>query len=133
MTVELIPANEQVVEQLEVLRSGFIKEMNQEFIRQRNGQYDAVQRFWFKNTDADGNPVAQRVEGGTNLPTGPEVLSAMGTAAQAFMATAGLRAQFLIDVATSLGQAELVDASKFGIPFVLTWEDDGRLASAVPV
>ena len=128
--MNLINIEETKKAEVDVLAEGFIAEVNQYYQNLREGSEDAVQRFWFRNKDQDGNPVAEPVEGGTDYPTGPEILTAMGTNAQKVLLAAHARVELVINVATALGATDEFDATKFEVPFDLVWNADGSLQSA---
>lgn len=111
-----------------VMADGFLAEGNQVFQAELDRAYDLVQRFWFRNRDAEGNPSAT----GEAEPTGPEILTEMGPYAQASMAVAYARVEMLVGIATALGRPELVDLAKLMPPFDLVFAEDGTLASATP-
>ena len=113
----------------EALAKGFIKETNQAFTDILSKAEDAVQRFWFRNTDEDGNPSAE-AQGDNPEPTGPEILTAMGVNAQKVITAAHERVNLVIGVATALGKLDLIDQSKFAVPYDLVWAEDGSLTSA---
>lgn len=129
MTIFQIPADERTA--AEKLSEGFLAEANQEFDRELQSVYDAVQRFWFRNTDEDGNPSASS-EGENPEPTGPEILTAMGTNAAALIQMAQARVQMLLSIQASLG-IDVVDMSKVSGPFTLEFNADGSLKTATPV
>jgi hypothetical protein len=60
------------------------------------------------------------------------VIEAMGTKAQAFFTVAYVRVQMLIQIAQLMGKPELIDESELLPPYVLTFNQDGSLDSAVP-
>lgn len=103
------------------LADGFLKETNQKADQNALEAADAIQRFWYRNQDEQGNPSLE----GDN-PTGIEVLQAMGTKAQAFMLVAYARVQMLLTVQQSLG-VQLVDLSEVSSPYDLTFNQDGSL------
>lgn len=105
------------------LADGFLKEADLKAEQNALEATDAIQRFWYRNQDEQGNPTLE----GDN-PTGIEVLQAMGTKAQAFMLVAYARVQMLMTVQQSLG-VELVDLSKVSGPYDLTFNPDGSLKS----
>lgn len=111
-----------------VMADGFLAEGNQVFQAELDRAYDLVQRFWYRNRDAEGNPSAT----GEAEPTGPEILTEMGPFAQASMAVAYARVQMLVGIATALGKPELVDLAKLTPPFDLTFNPDGSLLAATP-
>ena len=103
------------------LAEGFLKEADLKAEQNAIDATDAIQRFWYRNKDEQGNPTLE----GDN-PTGIQVLQAMGTRAQAFMMVAFARVQMLMTVQQSLG-VELVDLSKVSGPYNLTFNQDGSL------
>lgn len=127
---DLLDFTETTIPEADALALGFQKETNQGFQNMLNEAYDAVDRFWYRNKDKDGNGVLEPVEGGTNVPTGPEILTAMKINAQKVMAAAGLRKQMLIELATNLGKTELIDMDRLDAPFQLEFNADGSLKSA---
>lgn len=113
-----------------LLAKGFKVEVNNDFEKQRLECYDAIQRFWFRNLDESGQPIATAspVE---RHPTGPEILEALGTDAKAVMMAAYIRVTKLQDMVLSLGlDVSLIDASKLRMPYSLTYNDDGSLQQA---
>ncbi len=106
----------------DILADGFFLEANKSFDKLLSESYSAVARFWYRNSDEDGNP---SVEG--DKPTGMEILASMGTDAQAFMEVAYARVEMLISIATMLGQSEVVDLSKLITPVVIEYNDDGSI------
>lgn len=111
------------------LADGFLKLANQQFEEQLQQAYTAIDSFWYRNRDADGNPSAVKVDGVSNEPTGPEILQEMGTNAQAVMLVAYARVQMLLSIQTALG-INAVDLSKVAAPYEMTFNPDGSLASA---
>lgn len=107
------------------LAKGFLAEANQQFENQLNGVYDAVQRFWYRNRDAEGNPALEGDE-----PTGVEILQAMGTKAQSVIAVAYARVVMLMTIQQSLGLSGLVDLQRASAPYDLVFNPDGSLLSA---
>jgi len=107
------------------LADGFIEKTNQVFEEQRLAAYSAVEEFWFRNTDANGDPALEGDE-----PSGVEMLQAMGTKAQAFWEAASQRAVMVISIATALGKPEEVDLAKISSPYELTFKADGSLETA---
>lgn len=105
------------------LADGFLKEAD--FKAEQNVQdiYDGIQRFWYRNKDADGNGVLEGDE-----PTGIETLQAMGTRAEAFLTVAYARVQMIITIQTALG-VELIDLTKASAPYDFTFNADGSLAT----
>jgi hypothetical protein len=99
-------------------------ETNQNFEQTRDAVYDGIQRFWYRNKDADGNGILEGDE-----PSGIEVLQAMGTNAQAFLACAYARVVMLVTIATQLGKPDLVDVTKCAAPYDFTFNPDGSLAT----
>ena len=126
MSIFELPTQE--VAQAKVMADGFLAEGNQVFQTELERAYDLVQRFWYRNRDAEGNPSAT----GEAEPTGPEILTQMGPFAQAGMAVAYARVQMLVGIATALGKPELVDLTKLAPPFDLTFNSDGSLLAATP-
>ena len=65
------------------MAKGFLKEANQQAEVTINNIYDAVDRFWYRNRDSEGerSPSRHDADGdyaGSQEPTGPEMLTAMG-------------------------------------------------------
>lgn len=106
------------------LAKGYMLETNQNFEQIRNSVYDGVERFWYRNKDADGNGVLEGDE-----HSGIEVLQAMGTNAQAFLACAYARVVMLVTIANQLGKPDLVDVTKCAAPYDFTFNPDGSLAT----
>lgn len=127
--MSLIDLNETPEAKVDILAKGFQKEANQAFKDILLKAEDAVQRFWFRNRDSDGNPSAV-AEGDNPEPTGPEMLNAMGTNAQKVIVAAHERVKLVVGVATALGKMDLIDQSKFDVPYDLVWGEDGSLISA---
>ena len=120
---------DQVVEPAaQQLAKGFLAEANQQFDREVAAAYDAVQRFWFRNLDADGNP-SPIAQGQTPEPTGPEILEAMGTDAQGIITIAYSRVQMLLNIQTAFG-VNVIDQTKLTSPYDLVFNADGSLQSA---
>jgi len=109
----------------ELLAKGFLEKTNQEFEALLLKAYDDVQAFWYRNKDADGNGVLEGSE-----PTGVEMLTAMGTDAQASYQAATRRAECVIAIAGDLGKPELIDLAKIAAPYDLTFNPDGSLNTA---
>lgn len=122
--MELIPQNKQEDPLVKVLADGFVKETNKSFQAILSSCEDAIQRFWYRNKDEDGNP---SLEG--DLPTGIEVLEEMGTKAALVMAAAKLRKDMAVEVAKLAGRLDLVDESKLESPYELEFNPDGSLKS----
>lgn len=113
----------------EAMGKGFMKEANQNFDSQLSGVYDAIQRFWFRNQDADGNPIAEASKTDPQ-PTGPEILEALGTNAAAIMSVAYARVVMLVTIATELGLPNVIDQTRLALPYAVTYNPDGSLKSA---
>lgn len=113
----------------ERLAKGFLAIANQQFEEQLNAAYNAVESFWYRNRDADGNPSAVAIDGVSSEPTGPEILQAMGTNAAAVMTVAYARVQMLLSIQQALG-IDAVDLSKVVAPYEMTFNNDGSLAKA---
>ena len=107
------------------LAEGFIAKTNQVFEEQRLAAYSAVEEFWYRNQDENGDPALTGDE-----PSGLEMLEAMGTKARAFWEAASQRAVMVISIATALGKPEEVDLSKISAPYELTFKSDGSLDTA---
>ena len=101
---------------------GYMLETNQSFEATRDFVYDGIQRFWFRNKDKEGNGVLEGDE-----PSGIEILQAMGTNAEAFLACAYARVVMLVTIATQLGKPDLVDVAKCSAPYDFTFNSDGSL------
>jgi hypothetical protein len=106
------------------LANGFLKETNLQFEQTRDAVYDGIQRFWYRNRDENGEPA---LEG--DVPSGIEVLQAMGTKAQPFLAVAHARVQMLVGIQTALGFSDLIDLTKVSGPYDFTFNPDGSLAT----
>lgn len=106
----------------ELLAEGFLAEANQQFESQVQSVYDAIQRFWYRNKDSEGNPALEGDE-----PSGIEILQAMGPAAAPAMAVAYARVVMLVTIEQQLGQSGLVDLSKASAPYDLEFNNDGSL------
>jgi len=106
------------------LAKGFLAEANAKFDNELNAAYDTVQRFWYRNQDAEGNP---SLEG--DQPTGIEILQAMGTNAKASIDVAFARVQMLLTIEAGLGLSGIVDVSKLQAPYELVFAEDGSLLS----
>ena len=111
------------------LAAGFMKEADQGFQQQLEAAYDAVQRFWFRNKDAAGNPLAIAAAQDP-VPTGVEILQAAGPQAQLLMTLAWARVAPLVELATALGRPELIETARLLPPYDLTFGPDGSLLSA---
>lgn len=111
----------------EQLADGFLKETNQKFEIEKRAAYDAVQRFWYRNTDGEGNPSVS----GVDAPTGEEILRAMGTNAAHFMGAATKRVEMLLGIQAALGVDE-IDLAKIAAPFDMTFKPDGSLDTVTP-
>lgn len=126
--MSIFDLEQQEVDQAKVMADGFLAEGNQTFQAELERAEDLVQRFWYRNRDAEGNPSPT----GEAEPTGPQILEKMGTKAQASMAVAYARVEMLVGIATALGKPELVDLTKLAPPFDLTFNPDGSLQAATP-
>ena len=104
------------------LAKGFTLEANQHFENVRDASYDAVDRMWYRNRDANGNRALEGDE-----PTGIEILQAMGTNAGRVYAAATRRAQMVLAIAQDLDRMDLVDLSRIMAPYELTFAQDGSL------
>jgi hypothetical protein len=104
------------------LAKGYMLETNQNFDQVREAVYDGIQRFWYRNKDAEDNGILEGDE-----HSGIEVLQAMGTNAQAFLACAYARVVMLVTIATQLGKPDLVDVTKCAAPYDFTFNPDGSL------
>ena len=104
--------------------TGYMKETNLQFEQTRDAVYDGIQRFWYRNKDAEGNGVLEGDE-----PSGIQILQAMNTNAEAFLACAYARVVMLVTIATQLGKPELVDVTKCAAPYDFTFNPDGSLAT----
>lgn len=102
---------------------GYLLETNQQFEQQLNAVYDGIQRFWYRNQDEDGNPA---LEG--DLPSGIEILQAMGTNAKGFLGAAYARVVMLLTIQTQLG-LDLVDMTRVSAPYDFTFNQNGSLAT----
>ena len=109
------------------LARGFQTEADQIHERESVALYDAVARFWFRNKDADGNPIA--VVGADPKPTGIEILESMGLAAQAFMGVAYSRYQMVDAINDAFGLDPIDDARGLP-PYDLAFNADGSIDSA---
>lgn len=107
----------------ELLAKGFLAEANQQFETTKQSIYDGMERFWYRNRDKDSNPSLTG-----EIPSGIEVLQAMGTNAKAFMDVAYARVVMLLTIQAGLGLNE-VDMSKIAAPYTLTFAEDGSLES----
>lgn len=117
------------------MAKGFLKEANQQAEVTINNIYDAVDRFWYRNRDSEGerSPSRHDADGdyaGSQEPTGPEMLTAMGPAAGAFLALAWARVEMVLAMQTALGRNDLVDMAKILPPYDLEWNPDGSLKTA---
>lgn len=108
------------------MAKGFTLEAFNEYERTLTAVYDAIERFWFRNRYADGVPSAV----GTDEPTGPEILEALGESAETLLQLAYSRVQFTVSSGQSLDGATAVDPEKLRIPFDCTFNSDGSLKSA---
>lgn len=117
--MSLIPLDELPL--AEQYANSFIQETNNEFNRQLRGAYSAVERFWYQN--GVGNLTG-------DLPSGIEMLQAMGSKAADFWTAATQRAVMVITVATALGALDQVDMTRISGPYDLTFNDDGSLDQA---
>lgn len=101
---------------------GFKARANQKFNHELNEAKDMIQQFWYRNKDANGEGVLEGDE-----PTGIEILQAMGTDAEKIMQVAYERVVMLVNIATLLGQPELINLSELQAPYELTYNADGSL------
>lgn len=111
------------------LADGFRVEANQHFDTQLDACKDAIARFWYRNTDSDGQPSLDRISGVSDEPTGLEVLTALGTDARTVMTLAHLRVQMILDIQNALGLS-IVSESDLAGPYDLTFTTDGALDNA---
>ena len=121
--------DEVVTPAAESMAKGFKAEANQEMERIVNSIYDAVQRFWFRNVDSEGNPSPVQSED-SQEPTGPEILEALGFEAQPLLAVAFARVQMVLSIAQQLQIPNAIDFSKLDAPYKLTWLENGLLEKA---
>ena len=128
----------------EKLARGFKLEANQVFLQETEQAEDLVRRFWFRNNDNDGEGslvrVAKNDENGdpipgewvTEHPTGPEIMAAFGTDAEAVWAMATHRATMLATLSATLGKPDIVDLASMVGPYELTFNPDGSFLQATP-
>lgn len=119
---------------LETTVQGWLKEANVKLDKLIAEIYDDVQRFWYRNKDANGNPSAVKHDatedwGGSDEWTGPEFLEAMGPAALPFLSVAYARAEMIQTMSAQLG-IDGLDMAKVLPPYDLTWHEDGSLDTA---
>jgi len=109
------------------LARGFQMEADQIHDSNLLALYNAVERFWFRNKDADGNPIA--IAGADPQPTGIEILESMGLSAQAFMGVAYSRYQMVSGINSAFG-LDPIDDSRGLPPYDLAFNADGSIDSA---
>jgi len=93
--------------------------VNAEFSRTHAEHVRSVREFW--RHDMEATPTG---------PTGVEVLIAMGTSAQAFLAVAYARVVMLVTIQQILGRDDLVDVASMQAPYAFEFNKDGSLATA---
>lgn len=112
--MSLFQATNQITPEIRANRQ--LTKANNEFDRMVQQAKTDFNQFW---TEVDGvTPI--------------QVIEAMGIKALAFFTVAYVRVQMLVQIAQLMGKPELINEEELLPPYVLTFNPDGSLDSAVP-
>lgn len=134
--MSIFDLNEPVISKVELAAKEFIREANETFQNQLEASYKAVENFWYMNRDQNWLPSAIKCDPvpglfeGSYEPTGPEILTQMGTNAAGIMLVAYKRVEMLLEIEAALGLSGIVDLSRLIPPYTCTYNIDGSLDTA---